>query len=228
MSLSKKDEERVRELIREEIVKAFAAGGVASMGIASAMAVTSAALAIRNSDDTADESPRGRKPGEKPFEKHNSALPIDNMTDQLEIEAMGTVAMGYAKRVESGMTPDQALVMAQIEDGFDLTPEGYDLDRGGSYFASFRWNGDAFKAAFVKKVQAGTNRNTAYEETCGEFGCNINKKAGAYRKIHEEIASGAFSGPRLAAAKESLSKSEDKLLETSLGSLGGGGGDDEV
>jgi len=221
MSLSKKDEARVREIIREELIAAFSPGGIAAMGIAAAVATSTALVPT-------GVASRNDRPGSKAFDKHNSALPVDNMTDQLEVEAMGAVAVGFEKRVEAGMTKDQALVMSQLEEGYDLTPEGYDHDRGGSYFASFRPSGEAFKAAFVRKVKAGKDRNTAYEETCGEFGCNINKKSGPYRRISEEIASGEFSGLRLKEAQDGLRKSSDKLLETSLGSLGRGGGDDEI
>jgi hypothetical protein len=208
-------EERVKELVKLEIMEMLKPGGLlAELSKAPLVVMPNGGGggSRRDDDDRDDNLP-----------------PVDKLADAMTKDGLGPLALEYSKRVEVGMSHDLALVMSQIDQGFDLTPEGFDIDPiQGSYFNANLGMGDAFYARFrgqfVEKVKAGKSRDQAYEEICGEMGVNAKRKKGAFTRIFDElpaVAGGGFT-KSLMEAQRDLERDNSRLLLSSGGSLGGG------
>lgn len=201
--MNKKDEERVREIVREEL-KAAVAGAVATE-----VASATKALALRN-----DAEPIN--PFIPPSAGRRSALEIDNIVDELEHEGYAGLAVGFQARTDLGMSPALAEVKTKIAEGYDLTPMGFELPQPESYFIRFRHSRPSFQDHFTVQVENGSSIDDAYEFTCGFFGVPAMRKVTRKEKALAELPDaprGAFSlGRGEAAAK------------AGLGSLGSGSG----
>ena len=179
MTITKKDLETIRALIREEITNALQA--------------KTAALAYR---------PTPPEPGVSQLPRpQRHALEIDNIVDELENEGYQRVAVDYQKRRDVGMSKALAEVKAKIANGYDLTPIDYELPRPASYFLNA-----AFQASYVARIESGEEINPAYESACAEFGLPAgNKRAGRYAGVLAELPEtprGGFTLGRGAAAEQ--------------------------
>lgn len=210
------NEKRVRELIRLELMEALKPGGLLYVLTQPAQVVVSAGGGMPSSDEAA-----ARKDGDF------GDLEVDKMARKVAQDGLAPLALKIGKRMEAGMSNDLAIVLAQKDEGFDLTPEAFDVDpKAGSWFNKYTdptggARAEKFTETFINKVKDGASREDAYEQTCNEMGLNCKRKEGAYDKIFAElpaVAGGAFQ-KSLKEAQSELSYDSPRLLAG--GSLGG-------
>jgi hypothetical protein len=208
------NEKRVRELVRLEIMEQIKPGGLLHTLSQPASVVVTAARGGSSVDDDEDGA---------------NELPVDKIARKMAADGLGPLAVEYDKRVEMGMNHDLALVMAQKDQGFDMTPEGFDIPMLGSYFDKHADGVEGVRAAkftdsFIAKIKDGSLRDAAYEEVCNEMGLNNHKKTGPYKRIFDElpaVAGGAFR-KSLQEAREEVEQSFDSPRLLGGGSLGSG------
>lgn len=206
------NEKRVKELTRLTIMDELKPGGLLHALTQPASVIVSPSRASAVSDeDEADE------------------LPVDKVARKMASDGLAPLAVEYSKRLEMGMSHDLALVMAQKDQGFDMTPEGFDVNKLGSYFDRHCDGVEGLRAAkftesFIAKVKDGVLRDAAYEEVCNEMGLNANRKTTPYTRIFDElpaVAGGAFQ-KSLQEAREQMEQSFDSPRLLGGGSLGSG------
>ncbi len=131
--------------------------------------------------------------GEKVETFDDSLDALLNNTDEftrMEQRASVPLAMGMEARGEAGVSGTMALILSKIDNGIDLTPQGFDMPSPSSYFSD-----SGFREAFMQAVTGGKNERDAYESTCLLFGKPPLKKKTVHDRIVNELpekAGGAF------------------------------------